>query len=75
VKVEPKTFGTADLKRIRYTMTSVLLEWQTQHFIWTVQYRGGSRGAIRNIASLKPAKGALFTVILYNLKNSIHDMW
>jgi len=35
VRAEPKIFGTADLKRIRYATTSVPFEWQTERFIWT----------------------------------------
>jgi len=35
LKVEVKTIGTADLKRIHYAMTLLLFNWQTQHFIRT----------------------------------------
>jgi len=38
VRAEPKTFGTADLKRIRYATTSVPLQWQTERFIGTAPY-------------------------------------
>jgi len=36
VRGKPKTIGTADLKHIRYATWMTTLEWQTDHFIWTV---------------------------------------
>jgi len=35
LRVEPKTIGTADIKRIDYVTMLVASEWQTQHFIQT----------------------------------------
>ena len=36
MKGEPKTISTADVKRIRCATRTMMLEWQTDRFIWTV---------------------------------------
>jgi len=37
VRAELKTCSTADIKHIRYATMLMLLEWQSENFIWTMQ--------------------------------------
>jgi len=45
---KPKTIGTADMKRIRYTIRMMLLEWQTDYFIWTASCEAAQSNKLGN---------------------------